>query len=501
MNDSSKLVLLLNSLDPGELQEMYLWLKSPLHNNSPRLIALFRFLRKNVWRKDTPFPLLKALRVLKIVSQNAKTEEITTKDKQDYRKIASRLTLQLEEFLKWKQYKRNETGGALLLMNSFLERQLYKANSKLINKTKRLQQQNQLRDLKFYKNEFELAEMGFFMDMILRNRKAGDSMMSVINTLHHSCFIQLLRYYCALTNFKNLLTLESEVPFQKVLLDYLENSDDLKDNTVNLYYRLLKLLNNGKTEDYFSFKDLLFSSLQEFDKNELRQFFAFMSNYCQKMTNEGNSEFFEERFTIFKTGLDLGCWTTSIYFSHHQFVQIIYVSLQLNKLDWTEQFISNYKDKLPPHVAENTLLFCQSRLAFSQGKYDQAQDYLRKINHLEDFYWKLEVKTLLLRIYYDNGDLSFENFDIHPIHNELEALRVNALRGSGTKMAEQSRIKFSNFSLILKKILIIKRNRIFKKIKQEEIEKLETEFLNTKPIIGWHWLVEKIDELKTTNLN
>jgi len=495
MNDSSKLILLLNSLDQHEIQELSLWLKSPLHNTSAKVTDLLVFLRKKVWQKEQPFPLLKTLKALGIVPSGTRLNEITPKDKQDYRKLASRLTIQIEDYLKWQQFRRNEVDGNLLLMTSLLERQLYKFNTALINRTKRLQQQNTIRDIDYCKYEFELAEMDFFMDIILRNRKASNSMKQVVDTLRISCITQLLRYYCALINFKNFLTFETQFPFKEVLLNYLESSDDLEDFTVNLYYRLLVLLEKGEKADYFTFKELLFDSFDAFNKNEIRQFFAFMTNYCLNMISKGHEEFIKERFQIYKHGLKLECWTAGIHFSQHQFVKILNVSLMLDELDWVKQFFNQYKGQLSPHVAQNTILFCQSKIAHHEQQYDLAQESLNQITQLEDFYWKLQVKVLLLKIYYDNNALTFENFDIHPIHKGLEALRINTLKGSGTKIAPSTRVMYSNFAEILKKILVIRRNQYFKQGNPADITKLETLFLGAKPIAESQWLWRKIDGL------
>lgn len=497
MNDSSKLVLLLNSLEASELQELFFWLKSPIHNNSKRLSTLFNFLRKKVWRQNKPFPLLKILKALKIVPKSTTNDDITPKDKQDYRKLASRLTLQIEEYLKWKMFKRKEIDGNILLMTNLLERQLYKTNQALINKTKRLKEQHLLQNIEYCKYDFELAEMEFFLDVILRNRRATGSMENAINSFRVFCIVQLLRFYCAVENSKNILAFESEFPFKQILLDYLKHSNDTQHFTVNIYYRLYLLLENKREEDYYTLKEILFGSLDKFDANTLRQFFAYMSNYCLIMSLNGHTTFIHERFLVYEHGLRLKCWTAGIYFSQHQFIQILNVGLLLDKLEWTKQFYSDYKDRLAPNVAENTQFFCLSKLAFHEKKYQEAQEHLSSITQLEDFYRKLEVKIMLIKIYYDNGDLGFDNFDIHPIHNELEALRINTLKGSGTKIAVQTRIQFSNFAHILKKILAIRRNQLFKRVNSNDITKLKTLLLQTKPITDETWLTSKIDNFVT----
>jgi len=494
MNTSSKLLVLLNSLEPIEMKELALWLNSPLFNRSSKTIDLFVFLRKKVWKKEISFPLYKAIKATKLLSSESTSKNVSPKDKQALWKIAGQLTQQIEEYLKWKKFKDQKIYGNWLLMNTYLEKQLYDQNKILLNKTRKLHEQSSFRDIAHCKDEFTLSEMEFFMEIILKNRKAGTSMIRTMDSLRIASFAHLLRYYCILTNFKNLVSLESESSFKKVLLMHLEDNEVLNDFTVNLYYRLLLMLESGKNEDYFTFKETLFSSLTSFDKNELRQLFAFMSNFCLRKANEGDTTLGKELFEIYEQGLKMGCWTAGIYFSQHQFIRILEVSLHQKKLDWAKQFIETYKDSLDPNLAKNTMLYSKSTLAFHEKNFDLSQEYLSKITKLEDFYSKLEAKVLLVKIYYEN-DLSFETFEGHPIHSELEALKVNTLKGSGKKIAAIARPKFSNFSVILKKVLSLRRLKFNGKLSRSKINALTVALENLKPVTSRTWLKEKLEEL------
>lgn len=496
MLNDTKLLLLIHHLDTKERKELHLWLKSPIHNSSENALKLYELIRKKQLRNpDTIIQLYQVVNLLGLTI-STKSKTVSPKQKQEYRKIASHLTFQIQEYLTWKQFENRQSLKNRLLMDSLLEKRLFKINSALINKTKKIHQQTQLLDIKHCKDEFSIAEMEFYMDIILRNRKSAGSMKKVIQSLRISCICQLLRYYCALSNFKNLLTLETEFPFKAVLKNYLESSDDLQHFTVNIYYKLLVLLDNGQRDDYFQFKELLFNSLEAFDSNELRQFFSFMSNYCHRMIWEGDRRFWEERFILYESGINLSCWTAGVYFSQHHFIQIIDTCLELGKINWGKEFMDNYQGQLAPKAARNTILYCNSKLAFHEKQFDLSQQYLSQINTTEDFIQKLSLKVLLLKIYYDNNTLDQIHFDTHPINNELEALHVNTLRGSGKKIAERNRMTFSNFSLLLKRILTVRRKQVFRQsISNKELLQLNNQLSSLKRLVSRKWLQQKIDEL------
>lgn len=491
--DSSKLMLLITQLSSKELKGMGLWLKSPIHNSSQKVLTLYETLHLKFLKKEKPVHLPKILKYLGIIDRT--TDDITGKHLQDFKRIASDLTLQIEEYLSWSQFQKDKINKSRLLMDNLLEKQSYKLISNQLNKSKKQLSASPNRDVEYCKHVFSLAEMAFYMDIILRNRNSVNSIEYTINSLETSSLSQLMRYYCAVVNLQNVLNLEKPFPLKEILKTYINNNEDQQYFTVKIYYKLLVLLENGTPEDYYPLKKLLFESITAFENNEIRQFFSFMSNFCSQMVREGKPDFLEERFALYEKGLELGCWTTTIYFSQHNFVQIVQTGLILNKTQWVKQFIEIYQQQLAPQFLTNISLLCQAMVSFHELQYDKAQQQLSQISSVEDFVYMYDIKVLLLKIYYDNGKLN-ENFDLHPIHHELEAIRVNMKTGSGKKMAEQVRKIYGNFTKILKRILNRKRKQLLgSTIKTSDINALLNDLAAIKPITERRWLEQKIKDL------
>jgi len=281
-----------------------------------------------------------------------------------------------------------------------------------------------------------------------------------------------------------------------IVKDYLGNTKNIDKFTIEIYFKQLVLLENGNADDYFGFKNLLFSSLSSFDANELRQFLGFMSNFCLQMIFNGHSEFLYERLEIYKQGIALNCWTSGVYFSRHQFINIVKTGLGANEKEWVNEFIEMYGSKLAPSIQQKTLHLCKAMVAFEEKAYDEAQQLLFRISRSDDFVHHSLMEVLQIKIYYQNEELTFENFNIHPIHARMKAFNAYLNVASGKKLSNSRQAIYFNFLQILKQIMQI-RKKLFSdaKIQNRTIENLHDNCTTLKPLTKRAWLLEQIQLL------
>lgn len=488
---SGKLNQLLESLTKEEYKELGLWVQSPIHNPSKRTIKLYDALKyyKNRNKKPQLTSLLKALDIIK---EKVRKDQITKGQLQQYRKVASKFTIQIEQFLIWKRSNEDPVQCNVWLMDQMLERQLYHLIPSTLNKTKKAHLSNPLRDITFCNNQFELDQMALYLDIFLRNRKAAKSLVTTINSLEVASFSRLLRYYCAQINSSNLFTTKENLPFIPIIQNIIERSNFKNQFTVKIYHKLLGMLDTGKPEDYFEFKKLLFSDFNAFNKTELRQFFGFMSNFCIDAELKGVDSFKEESFEIYKTGLNLKCWTAGIYFSQHQFVNIVASGLRLNKTKWVDNFIQDHRKKLPPEEQEDIVHLCLAKLHFTMKEYDKAHEFLLQIRTTEDLMYHLQFNLLLLKIYYVNEPFRFDNFDSLPIHSRLKAFYAYLNIASGKKMSDIRRSAYSNFLSVLKRLLSVKKKFIFNSKDKNLTSELHEYCMQLNPMVDKTWLLSQI---------
>lgn len=494
----SKLMILFHNMDEKDFKDLGLWVRSPFHNSSKNVIKLYDVLKSKYHKTGKAIERLDLMKYMEIIPRNAKQKDISPKHKQELRKTMHALTAQIEELFVWKKTQEDTIGCKYQLMEALLERQIYELLSPILNKAKKIHQSSTLRDVKYCKDAYHLAEMDFYMDIASDKRElsTGIKNVMVIETLREFCLSQLLRYYCAIVNSRKVVKIEDDNPFMAVVMEYVKNSGDINSFTIRIYYMLLKVLDGENPDDYFLLKNTLFNQLDAFDTSELKNILSFMFNYCYRMINHNDNRFIEERFDLYVVGMDRGCWMTDSFFSVHNFVQIFRTALLLDKIKWAYSFLDEYGKQLLPDLRSNTLSYCHALSAFNRQRYDEAQEYLNGIDNANDFIYHLGYKILLLKIYYDKNDFNLDNIEDHPINYELEAIKQYVLPSTNKKMSETVRQRTGNFANFFKRILNRKKKIIYKEpLTVGNIETLQTDLADLQPLVERTWLKEKVTEL------
>lgn len=496
MLKESKMMILIRHLNEKEFKDLGLWVRSPIHNNSEKVTKLYDVLKKRLYKSQKDIDTFTLMRAMEMLPKGTKRHDISPKHIADLKVICSRFTLQIQDFLAWQKIRNKDIRYNLDIMEALLGKQLYRFILPILKKTRKMQEASPIRDVNYCIDNYHLTEMDLYVNVLQRNRDAYTAMKNTVDALQEACLSQLLRYHAAISNARNIVKVKDEFSLINMVKDYIENNPDSKTFTVRIYYLLLSMLDNERPYNYYAFKNELFRNASAFDPNELRQLLNFMSNYCLQMLRQGSEEFLAERFEVFEMGLQRGCWTVEVSFSPHQFVQITHTALMLKKIDWTNDFLSKYQNQLPPDIKNNILHYCNALLAFEEKAYDSAQTYLISVDNTEDFMYLIEFKILLVKIYYDNNELTFSNIEEHPINNELEAIKQYALPSTNKKMAENTRQQYSNFANFFKRILSRKKKLIYgEPISQVNLQTLQNDLAELNPLIERAWLEEKIGEL------
>ncbi len=495
INDS-KVLVLLREFNKEELKDLGLWLRSPIHNSSKKVIQIYTCIQ-NKWQTTTP-PLNERilLKSIGVISSSSKKKPVTQKHRKVLLQTLHLLYIQTQNFLLWKNIQQDEIQAKRRIMDTYLEKTTYSLIPSILNKSKNKLESIQLQDIKYHEDIFALAEMEFYLTILLGNRNTDADLQRVTETLRLSYFSKSLKYYCAMINREKILKVEYNYPFLKYIRDFLEVHPDNEIPIIRVYYSLLKLLEYEKAEDYYDLKKYLFKYLENFGTTDIRQFFNHMTNHCNWKILYGESQFIQERFEVYEKGIALKCWSAGTYFSEHQFVHIVKTALALRQIDWVQTFFEEHKKLLNPKVRDIFVNYYQALLAFELKQYDTAQKCLGKINTAEDFVYHVQFKILYTKIFYDTQTLNIDNADTHPINYETEALRQYLLEGNNKNMAEATRLLYSNFTNFFKRILSRKKKLIYgEPLTQANLQALQNNLTELKPLIERTWLEEKIEEL------
>lgn len=494
---NSKLFLLLRALDKKERKQFDLWLSSPIHNTSEKVINLYKGLVTKHKGFDKPISKTVLAEYIGISNDLSKNNVLSPKEDVALRKVMTQLTIQVQEFLIWQKSKENIIYEKRLLMDALLERKLYSLIPVILTKSKKELEASPYRNIQYYENSSHLVEMDFYLEVLFSNRNPKNYIQQIINISWQSTLAKILRYYCAAKNGEQVIKVKYDYPLIEAIKKYI--GQKLKGGVpiIQAYYIVLCMIEERDEQYFYELKNFIHVNFLLFDITIVRQFIGYLINYCGPPIRMGKLKFIQEKQEIYELSLELNCWTAGLYFSIHQFVNIVHNALSLKKIDWTNTFIQQYQVQLNPDMREDIVNYCHALVAFQTQDYNAAQDYLIKINSTEDFIYHLRFKVLLLKIYYEHDPLTINNLDTHPINYELDAIRHYVMSTRNKRMSESLRESYNNFVNLFKRILNRKKKTIGKEpVKPQQLNKLEQELLNEIPFIERQWLKEKVEELK-----
>jgi len=264
---NSKLFLLLRALDKKEVKRFDLWLSSPFHNNSEKVLNLYRGLVTKHKGFDKPI-----------------------------------LTTQVQEFLIWQKSKENIIHQKRLLMDTLLERKLHTLIPAILTKSKKELAASPYRNIQFYENAFQIVEMDFYLETLLSNRNSKIRIRQLIDVSLQSTLLKVIKCYCAAKNREQIFKVKYDYPLIEAIKEYI--SKEFKDDIpiVWAYYIIFCMIEERDEQYFYKLKKHLFDNLTFFDLTEVRQFFNYLINYCIQTIRLGKSKFIQERQDLYELG-------------------------------------------------------------------------------------------------------------------------------------------------------------------------------------------------------
>ena len=178
------------------------------------------------------------------------------------------------------------------------------------------------------------------------------------------------------------------------------------------------MLTNPEDENYFAeLKTILNSYSKGFAAIINVELFKFAQNYCIGQSNRGKKMFLNELFYLYQISLENKIALVNDELSPTNFKNIVTVACNLGKLDWVEDFIANYGQKLPAEQRANSIAINTALLYWYRRKLSEAVRLFSRVEFDDPFY-ALDAKSLLLKIYFEQDEkevlLSFcESFKMY----------------------------------------------------------------------------------------
>lgn len=269
----------------------------------------------------------------------------------------------------------------------------------------------------------------------------------------------------------------------KEIIDGLKKYNPKNSDVLDIYYSLFVMMDMENNPVLFSeAKKKIYRNIDKFSYEEKYFLYTALVNYIYSRLGIDNPEYFKEAFEIIKFFLERGVhkYPGSPYMMNLNYENIYACSTFAEDNEWTENFLTVYKEYLKPEHRE--IMYHKTMAAFmhSLGKYDEVLKHINSYKP-DNVFEKLSVRLYIIIIFYEKGDLErslyeFDNLVHYYSYNDEKIPKfVDEIMG--------------NMIPALRKLLFAKANN--KKVDYADYAK----FKDAPDILHKRWIMKKMEEL------
>ncbi len=469
----NKIYQVLECLDEVEHKRLSKFLHSPYFIKTKTLIGLYNALlvcinnnaagfdRKKVWEKIQPD---------------------TTYDPIVFRKYCSDLLKWTEVFMAQESLLQNDNHATTALLDFLVRHKVKPLYERAIREARSQIAQKPFRALDDFYTAYVIERHYYAMmdfDVTVNKRT---NIEEISNQLDVFYWIEKLKLFIARLSQQRTSKEEYNLKKMQEIIEFLSTYP--VDETPELaiyYYSFLTMYEEDNVANYFKLRTLLDKHVVEMPRLEAIEIIDSALHYCTGKFNRGHREFYQEYFDVFVFALDNEIFPKKSEFASWRYNNIVGVALRLDKLDWAEQFVEDYKHLLPADTRQNTYGFNLARVYRFQKQYAKALILLRDVEY-EDIGYNLISKMMLTITYFELDE--FDALDAF-----IESFKL-FLKRNEKIITEQRRTSYLN---LLHYVRLLMRHIPGDKA---GLEKLREAIEKDKAMIVNHeWLLDKLDDL------
>ena len=212
-------------------------------------------------------------------------------------------------------------------------------------------------------------------------------------------FLQKLQYACAMLDRQAILQGSYDIGISAEWLKHLIDRNFFGEPLIQLYYVILKALQEEQEEQHFYTLRKAIDEDQSLGRS-LRDVYLLAINYCARKIRQGKSAYVQDALNLYLGGLEKGLLLNGKEISPWTFTNVVKLSLRLQQFGEIERFIERYADRLPGNLRDDALAFNQAELYYYTGRIEEAQILLNQVSY-SDLNYYLGARVLLAKMYYE----------------------------------------------------------------------------------------------------
>ncbi len=476
---SSKLIHLLRSLDRKDLRRLENYIRHPYLvevKQKQKILQLFEWLRPH--HPDYEHPRL---------DKNQTFAELFPDEAFSVEKLNKIMTRLLQvlrsfiahEYLDAEKQKRNQ----LLIESQFyqdhaLDTYFWQSIQQLQQSQKKVHQ----REKDFYYTEYLINRRLSEFAALYNQRKEDLNLLNTHRSLDVFYLVAKLEFACwMLAQNSNHVPLEVQESLQSLeaLLPIIEKDYEPQVPVIALYYQLYRLLREDRTAaSRNKLRNLLDAYGDQLPFDQLISIEAIYRSYCVRAYNLGEDISIDYLFQLYRQHLEKDYLFRRGGLQPGIVKNLVTFGLKVNDFEWVRQFLEDYRYRIVgTQHPEEVYYYNLANYHFALGHYDQVLDTLQWYS--EDNYYKIAIKRLELKVYYEK--------DSPILESKMDAFKVYIFRLSKNALPMVHREGNNNFINFLRQIC--NHNTRYN---EKKIGAIRTKIEDTKALVERDWLLEKL---------
>lgn len=380
----------LSTLSVVEIREFGKFVRSPFFNNRPQLSHYFdAWVHAQSGQQALP---------------NTRKADVST------RLTHSALLALLEKYWMYCEKFEDPERAKIRLAAVYRKRNLSKHFRITLREARQSRERRPWRHADYY-HDLNLIEWEQYQYDTAARRTESLNLQSTSDLLDTAFIARKLRLACLARSHQAVYRADYKMGLLDAVLPYVESAGLLHIPAIGLYFHCYRFLNDSQAVSHFdSFKTMLFEHAESFPVEELRTLFLLAINFGIKKINESSEGWLRTTLELYQSALERKLLLENQHLSRFAFNNIVAIALRVGELDWTEQFILDYRSLLERQWREVTSSLNLARVAYMRHDYPTALRHLQRSDY-KDLLNNLIAKTLQLKIYFETDE--YDLLDSH----------------------------------------------------------------------------------------
>ena len=398
------------------------------------------------------------------------------------RKLCRDLSIQLESFLAYSNFKADQRAQEIALLRELNQREASELFLKSSRKLKRTAAGVKSKDAAFYRYCFELElEIQRYLSKYVRSALQREKLFpnqygQMMDSFDSWWAEEKLELTLGKINMKKQETIQAQELLLDELLEKLRKEAYWQENDrIQVYVRVYRLLSGKDKQGVGILLDRIRNTRDQWTQEELRNFLTSLINaHIRKLNQLGEEATAIELFSLFEWGI-----SSRLFFIDNNLPEVIYknlltICLKVRKFDKALHYLESLKELLPESRKEECYRFNLGRYYFAKGAFKEVISCLagQKFSNVFD---EIDARIHLLQAQYE---IEYEDPDW--IARQIQTLARFVRKQD---IPQQFKTGMGNGFRLFRKLVLA-----YTPYEHEQVLKL---IAQTRPLNKAQWLEEK----------